>query len=109
MGYELYPGLSSDALNIPAVPEITPVTIDPAAEMQRLRPFVGDSFRVANFLSERKSFVKLGAVAKRCSPISTSFSIHDTLTWLYRRTSHRITTPNFYPGIIDAVILPGYY
>src|SRR4051812_1638531 len=46
---------------------------------QRLRLLVGDSFRVANSLSELKSFVRLGTVAKRCSPISTRFSIHDTL------------------------------
>ena len=49
--------------------------------MQRLRPFVGDSFRVANFLSELKSFVELGMGAKLCSHISTRFSFYDTLVW----------------------------
>jgi hypothetical protein len=43
-----------------------------------LLPFVGDSFWIANFLSELKSFVTLDG-CKALSSISTRFSIFDTL------------------------------
>jgi hypothetical protein len=58
--------------------------------MQRLEPFVGDSFRIADFLSELKSFVALGMVAKLCSPVSPSFTIYDTLVWSDTTESARL-------------------
>ena len=49
--------------------------------LQRRLPFVGDSFRVASFLSELKLFVALGMGAMLCSHIFKRFSNYDTLVW----------------------------
>ena len=74
--------------------------------LQRRLPFVGDSFRVASFLSELKLFVALGMGAMLCSHIFKRFSNYDTLVW---SDATGLAVPMCHSQKHHSYFLPGCY
>ena len=95
----------SDRLSLQATagsdPQETVAVFLAMPAMHRLRPFVGDSFRVANFLSELNSFLALGMAAKRCSPISPRFSIVRLQPSHLYSSVEAMQSSNFFEGVRD--------